>query len=67
MNYATLWVCPECSSVLATDAELDVTPTECDSCGYSGHFMNPRLASSEEEARRKDELSASGSGPGGRR
>jgi DNA-directed RNA polymerase subunit M/transcription elongation factor TFIIS len=67
MQYATLWVCPECSAVVATDATLDTSPTSCDSCGHSGHFLNPRLARAEEEAAAKQELSASGAGPGDRR
>lgn len=62
MNHATLWVCPECSAVVATDADLDTTPTECGSCGHEGHFLNPRLARSQEEAEAKRDMSASGAG-----
>jgi len=67
VNYATLWVCPECSTVVATDSTLDVEPTECGSCGHTGHFLNPRLARAAEEAEAKERLSATGAGPGDRR
>jgi len=60
MNHATLWVCPECSAVVATDAELDTSPTECGSCGHTGHFLKPRLARSSEKADSKQYHTATG-------
>lgn len=60
MNYAHLWACPECQTVVATDAELDTEPTECGSCGHTGHFLNPRLARSATEADSKEYHTADG-------
>ena len=65
MKYAHLWACPECHTVVATDAELDQEPTECGSCGHTGHFLNPRLSYTGKRSEEKEEkLSRSGAGPG---
>lgn len=64
MKFATLHVCRECSTVVATDASLDTLPASCPSCGYQGPFATPRLSRAAQEAQNKDR-SRSGAGPGG--
>lgn len=58
LQYARLWTCTSCRTVVATNAELGQRPEveledgECPSCGHDG-FTGCQLAGSEEEARQK--------------